>query len=79
MKPKNLPSASVHTGSGDVDTPVSAQAVTVFLVAPSPTSRLVSFSARAVPPGSSASVRPGAFSSASIAQAVVSIGPPNVD
>src|SRR5687768_9119337 len=51
-KPKNLPLASDQIGIGEVLTPVIAQAVTVCLFAPLPTSRVVSFSARACPPGS---------------------------
>ncbi len=52
-KPKNFPLASDQIGMGELLTPVIAQAVTVCLLAPLPTSRVVSFSARAWPPGSS--------------------------
>ena len=76
MKPKNLLLASAHTGMGELLTPVMAQAVISFLLAPSPTVRVVSFSARALPPGSSASVLSGLASSASSSHAVVSMGPP---
>ena len=55
-KPKNLPLASAQIGIGKLVMPVIAQAVISFFAAPSPTVRVVSFSAFALPPGNSASV-----------------------
>ena len=73
---KNLPSASAHTGTGELLSPVMAHSVTVRAVAPEPTGRSINLAARAWPPGRRSSVLPGVASSASTSQAVVSIGPP---
>src|SRR6266403_285197 len=55
VRPKNLLFALVQTGIGELPRPETAQAVTVFFLSPLPISRLVSFSALALPPGSNGS------------------------
>src|SRR5437868_13647634 len=50
VRPKNLLFALVQTGIGELPRPETAQAVTVFFLSPLPISRLVSFSAVALPP-----------------------------
>ncbi len=63
-------------GSGELLRPETAQAVTVFFFSPSPISRLVSFSALALPPGRSTSDLSGLASKRSRNQALSCIGPP---
>jgi 3-hydroxybutyrate dehydrogenase len=60
---------------GWVETPLMAQAVISLRLAPSPTVRVVSFSARAWPPGSSGRVLSARARMVSTAQAVFSMGP----
>ena len=76
--PKNLPFASVHIGVGELLIPVTDQQVIVWRFAASPTSRVVSLSAWALPPGSNSSVRPGVLISRSMKSALVSIVPPKL-
>src|ERR1035441_1089094 len=71
--PKNLLFVSAHIGWGEVDRPVTDQSVIVRLVGPAPTTRSVSFSACALPPGSRLSVLSGLASNVSRKQAVRSI------
>ena len=63
-------------GDGAKKQQVTAYAVTCCLLAPSPTVATVSFSACALPPGSSVSVLSGAVSSFSTRSALRSKGPP---
>jgi hypothetical protein len=69
--------ASVQIGCGELPRPLIAQAVIICRAAPSPTSMVVSFSARAWPPGRRSRVWFGATSSRSMSHAAMSIGPPN--
>ena len=75
---KNLPLASVQIGTGVLDTPTTCHSVIGLAALPLPTIMVVSFSARASPPGSSAIFLPGLASSRSMNHALVSIGPPMV-
>src|SRR5262249_16097805 len=74
-RPKNLLLVSAHIGIGEVEMPATDHSVIVRFVEPAPTTRTVSFSACALPPGSRSSILSGFANIVWRNQAVKSIGP----